>query len=58
MKASVKITYYSYDAIDLVNYGCDENMRFEDLSEQEQQEISDILRSEVVPDITIETIDN
>lgn len=57
MKAIVKIEYLSTFTIELTDYGIDENVRFEDLSENEQFDISDPLLDEIVPQITIKTID-
>jgi hypothetical protein len=57
MKAKVKITLSKVFEIDLIDYGLEENQRFEDLSEDKRFEISDSLLDEIVPEISIETID-
>ena len=57
MKAKVKIELYSEFEIDLENYGYDKDTTFESLPEDEQYEISDLLRDEIVPEISIKTIE-
>ena len=58
MKARVKIEYVEYLTIDLSDYGHDENVNYEDLSEEEKDEISDHLREEVIVSVRIETIND
>jgi len=57
MKAQVEIKYSSTLTIDLTDYGYDENVKFEDLTENEQFEITDPLLDEVVANITVKTLD-
>jgi len=56
MKAKVKIKHYSELTIDLEEYGHESNVRFEDLTENEQHEITDILLDEIVPEIIVKTL--
>lgn len=56
MKARVKLHYTEYTEIDLEDYGHNEDTRYEDLNEDDQAEILDHLRSEVVVFVDVETI--
>lgn len=58
MKASAKLTYSSFFEIDLEDYGHDENVKFEDLTEEQKNEIYDHLREEAVVSVDIVTEDN
>lgn len=59
MKCRIKYSLPVYiDIIDLTDYGHDENVKFEDLTEDEQNEITDNLRDEVIVNAIVETIDD
>lgn len=56
MKARVELSFFSVSEIDLEDYGHDEETRFEDLTEDQQNEITDSLRDETIISCNIETI--
>lgn len=56
MIARVELSFFSVSEIDLEDYGLSENEKFEDLSEDQQNEITDSLRNEAIVSCNIETI--
>ena len=56
MKADVRISYTSVHEIDLEDYGHEAHVCFEDLTEDEQNEITDHLREDIIPNVIVETI--
>lgn len=56
MKARVELSFFSVSEIDLEDYGHNEEIRFEDLTEDQQNEITDSLRNEAIVSCNIETI--
>lgn len=56
MKAIVHLHISQLFEIDLSDYGHSKNQKFEELTQEEQNEITDSLRSEVVVDCEIKTI--
>lgn len=58
MKATIKYSLSKLEEqIDLTDYGHDENTRFEDLSEEEQNEILDPLRMGNIANASVRTIE-
>lgn len=59
MKVQVKFSVpVSIDVIDLADYGYDNETRFEDLSEDEQNEITDSLRDGMIVNASCKTIED
>lgn len=59
MKALVKYSLGKLQQeIDLVDYGYDEDVKFEDLTEEEQNEILDPLREENIANASVQTIED
>ena len=58
MKATAKLTYSSNFEIDLTDYGHDEETTFEQLTEDEKNEIYDHLREDAVVNVDVITEDN
>jgi len=56
MKAYVRISYTSVHEIDLEDYGHEPHVCFEDLTDDEQNEITDHLREDIIPNVIVETI--
>ena len=58
MKAKVEYSLNNnIETIDLTDYGYDDNVKFEDLTEEQQNEIVDNLRAEKIIHVFVETID-
>lgn len=59
MKVIVKFTLSVYQKeIDLTEFGYEENQRWDDLTEDEQNEILDPMRMENIPNVSIEEIED
>ena len=57
MEVLVKLTLRVETKINLTEYGYDDNTRFEDLTEEQRNEILDPMRESAIPDVTFETIE-
>jgi len=56
MKAEYRLYFTETGQIDLTNFGHDEETKYEDLTEDQKNEITDSLRDGCVPEIDIYTI--
>lgn len=57
MKIKLSLKLNINQVLDLTEYGYGEDVRWSDLSENEQNEITDNERNNYIPDMTIEEID-
>lgn len=57
MKIKLSLKLNINQVLDLTEYGYGEDVRWSDLSEDEQNEITDNERNNYIPDMTIEEID-
>jgi hypothetical protein len=57
MKVLVKLKLNLETEVDLTEFGHDESQRWDDLTEEEQNEILDPMRETAIPNVNVETVD-
>jgi hypothetical protein len=57
MKVKIRLTLNVNQVLDLTDYGYDEDVKWSDLSEDDQNEITDALRDENVANLSVEEMD-
>jgi hypothetical protein len=57
MKVKLKIELIVNQTIDLTSFGFDENVKWVDLTQNEQSEIKDNIRDEYIAYVSVEDID-
>jgi hypothetical protein len=57
MKVLVKFKINTQEEIDLTDCGYDESQRWDDLTEEEQNEILDPIRIQQIPDVSVTEIE-
>jgi hypothetical protein len=57
MKVRIRLTLNVNQVIDLTDYGYDEDVKWSDLSEDDQNVITDALRDENIASLSVEEMD-